>query len=326
MNKKDIHLVRLISCLIENKKLKLGDKNKDVEHSFYTKYSLGRSGEKEIRLASEKRKIERYVKELYDQDIFQKIDGDYYVVNPNYLRLSFLHDSSNWKKLAETVLSSGEIDTYVMLRESLNVHKNIFMDDMKLKRYSNSIRELNYTLRSDKSVIHQINEAIIKSSRILVEYKGKKYSILPICYVISQDGLRTYLYYERKKRLEAPMELQYVRVLKEEEVVKEIDKEKFINQIRNAWDIEIGKSTKVKLLVRRGREGYNDVCDVLKSYLGDAITDREDYMVFSGEIFGIDDFKVWLRKYVDVCIVLEPDGLRNEIVNSLRNKIERYEG
>lgn len=325
MSGKDIHMVKLISCLIENKRLKLGDKDK--EHSFYTKYSLNEN--KEILSASKKRTIERYVKELCDRDIFQKIDGDYYVVNPNYLRLNFLHDSSSWRKLAETVLDSGEIDTYVMLRESLDVHKNIFMDDMKLKRYSDSIKESNYTLGSDKLVIHQINEAISKGSRILVEYKEKEYSILPLCYVISQDGLRTYLYYERKKRLEAPMELQYVKVLREEGAAKEVNREEFMNQIRNAWDIEIGKSTKVELLVRKDtkdKESYNYVCNILESYLGDAIIDREGYTVFSGEISGIDDFKAWLRKYVDICIVLEPDRLRNEIINSLRNKIERYEG
>lgn len=322
MNQKELHVVKLISCLIEHKQLRMKGRE-ETEPSFYKIYHMDKGN-----APFDERTLRRYLDELCEKEIFQKKDDEYYIIHPNYISEDLSNVSPKWKKFMDTILASGETDIYVMLRKLFDDKKDVFMDDIKLKRYSDSVKEPIYSLRSNKDVIRHINEAMDKGCRIRVEYKGKEYTILPLCYVMSRDGMRTYLYYERKGRLNTPMILQDVNFLGEERNARDVDRQSYMEQVKGVWDVEVGKGVEVKILVRRNLktdEDYRYVIDVLKNYFGDPISERDDYFIFSGQVLGIDDFKGWLRKYIDICIVQEPVSLKDELIGSLKNKIERYE-
>lgn len=334
MRQKDLNMVKLISCLIKNKSLKMTGKDHN-EPSIYSKYNIYKNEDGSYNSDNapfDERTLRRYVSELCSNGIFQRDDNGFYSVNPDYFKLNFSQSAPEWQKLADTILDNGGTETYVMLRELLYNNKDSFMDDIKLKRYSGSVKEPVHILKNNREVISHINDAVGKKCHIRIEYKGKEHTILPVCYVISKDGTRTYLYYKHKRRnqIGTPMELQYINFLGEDRQAKEdIDMEVLRNQAREAWDIETGEKVNVKLLVRRDTS-EKEVCDYIINFLEEKDFEKSlhgsgNYYICAGEVSGINGFKAWLRKYIDICIVQEPLILRNEMEESLRNKIKRYE-
>ena len=167
-----------------------------------------------------------------------------------------------------------------------------------------------------------------------IEYKGKSYSVIPICFVISQDGTRTYLYAERKKKLFQPLELRYIKV-KHHFPAESINKSKYKRQIQKIWDIDIQDSAYyVKLLYdkKAAEEDFFSEKEVVENMLKSHFNIQSnykigdsDYEMYEGEIYGINDLKVWVRRYSKYCLIMEPKVLQDEFIEALRIKKARYE-
>ena len=125
---------------------------------------------------------------------------------------------------------------YILMSNNEN-----YLNEDDIKTYHLAIKENLENLKADKSVIRDVNYALKNDLGMEIEYKDKSYSVIPICFVISQDGTRTYLYVERKKKLFQPLELRYIKV-KRHFSTDSINKSKYKRQIQKQWDIDIKDS------------------------------------------------------------------------------------
>ena len=317
---------------MEMKQIK--QKSTDSEVSLYSYYHLGgledKSQDSGVELFDE-RTLQRHLRELCEKEILRK-EGEYYMIHPNYMNPISSFQSEKWKQLMEALLDSGAYKTYVTIREYLSGSDGldqVFMGDQELKRYIETVREPVDTLQGDNQLVRHINEAIDHKSMIQVEYKGKEMMILPICYLITRDDHRTYLYYMHRNKLET-MQLQAVKYIREGSGSMNDDREAQMERIQRAWNIGVEEKQDVQILVPHEKitekEDYSYVTQTLEQYLGFPERDAQGNLIFSGTVLGINDFKVWIRRYIDFCIVNKPESLRQEIKNSLQKKIERYEG
>lgn len=269
--------------------------------------------------------MRRQIEELCDAGIFKKIDNTkYYSINKSDFMHNKLLNDDKWIEILDILLKNQEIGTYKYIRNYIGeaVNKLLF-DNNELLRYSNAVKEPLQFLSQNTDVIQKINSAMKNNRFIKVEYKNKEYSIYPICYAVSRDGTRNYLYALRRKKLIPPMELSHIKFL-EELNTDSIDRHKYIEELRKAWDVDLGRC-KVKLMVRKGCDDSEEVTRELKKYLGNPVEENNSYEMYEGEITGISDFRSWLRGYMEVCIVLEPKSLQKEFIDALEYKKRRYE-
>lgn len=326
---RDMEAMMLIDKLISYKRLKL----KGKENSFYSCFhivSKGRKGYDDEKSFIKYKSVERGVKRLCDAKIFVQDSEGYYSINPEYIVLEKEADAHTWRDFLNKLAESGEFETYLLLAKYLhNPDDEKYMDESKIQLYQQTVRENLDNLKADKQVIKQINEALDHHWKLDIEYKGKPYSVDPICYVISRDGTRTYLYTVRKKEFQA-FELAYISVKRHSES-QLIDREKYKKQLKECWDIDVQNPTRVKVLYDKvaAEENYLDDQTELErelmNYFGKPFVNVQGECIYEGEIRGVNDFKTWIRKYSEYCFVVEPKSLREEIIQGLRSKKERYE-
>ncbi len=317
--------IQLIDTLLKWDKLKICGNNGD---SFYEKFGIksdGKGGYDSSESLINWRTLRRYIDDLCNEGIFKKIDNtNYYSVDKSNFMYNKLLDDDKWMQILDILLKNQEIGTYKCIRNYIGetVNKPL-LDNSELLRYSNAVKEPLQILSHNTEVIQKINSAIKNDRFIEVQYKNKDYSIYPVCYTISRDGTRNYLYALRRKKLIPPMELRHIKFLGESHKGN-IDRHKYIEELRKAWDVDLSTS-KVKLMVRKECEDSDEVIRELKKYLGNAIEENSSYEIYEGEITGINDFKSWLRRYMEICIVLEPKNLQEEFIAALEYKKKRYE-
>lgn len=325
MKGKVLREIQLIDTLLKYGKLKICGSDGD---SFYEKFGIeidenGKYNDSNSPINA--RTLRRQVIDLFDKGIFKKIENtDYYSIDDSNFMFYKLLDNDKWMDILNILLKNQEIDAYKYIRNYIDeaVNKSLFNND-ELLRYSSAVKEPLQILSQNTDVIKKINSAMKNNSFIKVEYKNKEYSIYPICYIISRDCTRNYLCAIRRKKLIPPMELRYIKFL-EELNKSNIDKHEYIEKLRKAWDIDLSKC-KVKLMVLKGHDDSQEVIKELKKYLGNPIENNNSYEIYEGEIIGINDFKNWLRRYIEICIVLEPESLQKEFIAALKYKKKRYE-
>ncbi|MDD6207427.1 MAG: WYL domain-containing protein [Clostridiales bacterium] len=329
MRRNELEILKVIDCLLQNEKLTLtGEKN-----SFYANFNImsdGKGGYDDSKSPIKYKSLQREVKRLCDCNIFIKEHNEYRI-NPKYIVLEQPDKIKEWREFVKKLLESGEYDTYLLVTKYMLGADSFgeYLDETEIQMYHHTVKEAVNSLKADKNVIHSINQAFDEKLGLEIEYKGRDYSVIPICYVVSQDGTRTYLYSERKKTLFQPMDLRYIKVKRYYKA--DVDKDKYIEQIRKTWDIDIQDSVYVKLLYdkKAAEDDYLDEKEIIENMLESRFghptyRDKENY-VYEGEIYGINDLKIWLRTYSEYCFILEPRKLRDEFVEALRIKKERYE-
>lgn len=333
MRGKELNEIQLINLLLKNKKLRLTSETqkmgvKGENSSFYDKMNIkpdGKGGYDDTQSPVSYKTLNRQVQELHREGIFTKDEEGFYRISNMFLD-SIQLKTEEWSMILEKLLENGEQETYRRVRNCLGKVKLKFvLDDVDLNKYQNTVKEPIHFLSHDKEVVRNINEALEHSRKIRISYKGQERTIFPVCYVISRDGVGRYLYGIRKKEEPLLMNLEDIQVLEHLETV-ELDRECYLEQIRMAWNVELTKPYQVKLKVIRGLEDSLEVEKQLKRQFGAPVEVKGNYLVYRGDVIGIDDFKAWLRCYPDICIVMEPEGLREEIIASLRAREERYGG
>lgn len=333
MRTRDMETLQLIDILIKQKRLTL----RGAAKSFYSCYGIisdGKGGYDDSKSIIGRKSLDRNVERLCDAGIFVKDSEGYYNINSEYITLGSQADINTWKEFINDLAETGEFETYLNLAKYVYTTRDEeymkqYMDESKIRLYQKSVRENLESLGEDKQVIKSINEALEKDWQLIIEYKGKKYTVLPVCYVISADGTRTYLHSVRKKELLA-LDLHYIKVVGHSEN-HYIDREKYMKQVQECWDVDVQSPKKVKILYdyAGAKEDYwedrDKVKKVLQNHFGKPSENKNGQYVYEGEIRGVNDLKVWIRRYSEYCLVLEPIELRDEIIQGLKKKKERYE-
>lgn len=273
----------------------------------------------------DKKTIDRYLKDLQENGYLQKDateDATFYSLTKKYSDI--LNELSNkLESMLTNALENNAHSTYKQLRTYVSNNRFNVLDDFQLSKYSKTIKEPVHILTDDHILIQKINKALNDNRLVRILYHGKECTLFPVCYIISKDGTRKYLYGVRKKKLEAKnlREIQFLGYLEKATV----NREDYMRQIRKAWDID-EQSCNLKLLVRKNKKSSSAVLKQMSHYFGNPAEETIDYNIYEGTMIGINDFKTWLRSYMEICIVLQPEWLRKEFITSLCERKERYGG
>lgn len=322
MRGKELNEVKIIDLLLRYGRLKLTG---DTGDSLWEKFENKTADADGIELPVSEKTLKRQVDELCKDGLLERGREGYYSINEAYFVTEKSLDRSEWKEVLNRLLENNELDAYRYIRNYLaGNHKNILLDNLQLKKYSETVRESVHILSNHQEVIQKINRAFTENCLIRVGYKGKEYTVYPVCYVVSRDGTRKYLYGVRRKKLLPPMELNAIEFLGYSDKT-DIDRTSYRTQIQAAWDIDVQPCT-VRVLVRKNKEGSYPAIRRLQHFLGRPVEEEADSCIYEGEIIGINDFKTWLRSHAGVCMVLKPDFLREELIRSLQEKYKRYGG
>lgn len=274
MKGKFLKEVQLIDTLLTYDKLKICGSDGD---SFYEKFGIvsdGKSGYDDSASPITARTLRRQVEDLHENGIFKQIEGtDYYTIDKSNVLFHHLLNDDEWIDILDILLKNQEIATYKYIRNVIDETVSSYsLDNTELLRYLSSVKEPLQILSQDTDVIKKIDLAIKNNKFIKVEYKNKEYSIYPICYTISRDGTRKYLCALRRKKLIPPMDLRYVKFLRELNTGS-VGRKEYIEELRKAWDVDLSKC-KVKLMVYKESTYEEDIVEVtneLKKHLGEPV-------------------------------------------------------
>ena len=274
----------------------------------------------------------RYIKELQEAGyVIKEERGRERFCRINYE--SLITDKSisqkERKEMLLSVIRSGAFDvSYKILNFLESQKEDDWLSEERINRYSHTIREnINY-IPNEKENIRLINEAMKKRTYITVEYGQEKKTLVPLCYLVSSDGKRMYLYYFRKNNLAVePFRVEKIRHVtcgNQQEGLSEEAAEEYLKRIRKAWNISISDSDLVKLRMYKDSLDLEVIEKKLKDYFGEPLERTDDYDVYGGELVGTDDFMSWVRGYPSSCIIVEPERLRDKMIESLKMRKERY--
>ena len=331
MRQNELEIMKVIDCLIQHKSLTMSGETKSFYSHFHIK-SDGMGGYDDSGSPIKYKSLQREVKRLCECEIFIK-ENNAYKINPKYVVLEHEQQGKKWREFVHELLENEEWDTYLLVTKYMLTKDSggNYLDESELQTYNRAVKGMVKHLKANKEVIREINIALENHEGMEIEYKNKCYSIVPICYVISQDSTHSYLYAERKKTLFQPLDLSEIIVKRRYKVGTYIDKEQYLRKIKKIWDIDIQNPVYVKLFYDRkaAEDNYLDekemIEDLLKMHFGNPSNSSKEHQIYQGEIYGINDLKVWLRKYSEYCLVIEPEWLQEEFVKALQVKKERYE-
>lgn len=230
-----------------------------------------------------------------------------------------------WQRLLTCAIESGEIDCYKRIRDFIKPElQDRLLNDEALRRFRETIIEDVRVLNDDENTIKYLKTAIHNECVLQIEYKGNIMQIFPLCIVISRDGVRSYLCGIRKKNI-LIFELAHVHILKSLGEKTLPDRDRYMEQIQKSWDVEIHDPVHVKILFIRELGINSGTEKQLQSYFGKGKEKSENQIVYEGDVVGINDFKRWIRENMDSCFLIEPEIIRQELIQGVVSKIERYE-
>ena len=316
MRQKELSEIKIIHLLLQYGRLKLSGSEDSILKRLHA------TGEGDA--AASERTIRRYMDHLEKDGLIKNEDG-FYSINSDYFITGKTLQKDEWKKILNDLLENRELTAYRHIRNALkDGSEYMLFDNVELEKYTEAVKESLHALSNDREIIQKVNHALAENRQIRVKYKGEEKTVYPVCYAVSRDNTRKYLYGTRRHKLLPPMELGNLEFLEELQIVNEY-RESYVNQIKNAWDIDLSPQ-KIQILVRKNKTDSNEVIKKIRNYLGTPIENREDYNIYEGEITGINDFKTWLRSYIEICIVLQPEELKKEFMEALFVKATRYGG
>lgn len=310
MRAKHLNQMKIIECLINNREMTFEQLKTWIGVDEDTIHS---------------RTLSRYMDELSEEN-FIICDQGRYSINKERFQINNHSINDAWKKLLNCALESGEIDCYKKIREFIKpASQDDLFSDEALSRFKETIIENIKILGDDEGELRLLKAAIQNEDELLIEHKGKSKQIIPLCVVTSRDGYRNYLFGLRRKRNMEVMELSEVHIMKFLGKNRVPDREEYLEKIRRSWDIDMSEPVHVKVLLRKEYDKNGTLAKQLSRYFGKPVEYRENQYVFENELAGISDFTKWVREHMEAVCILEPERIKNELMEALKVKIGRYE-
>lgn len=330
MDKKSIRIIGIFDILREKNDLSL----KEIVSLYKESYAgMNEVSEKEDYL---ERSFRRYMKEMVENGyVLESSQNKLVKGKANVYRI-------NWSKFVETkdvdnlltaLLFCGEHQAYQNIRDYLSLDNANTFNDMELEKYKRSVKEDVTRINVDPDIYKCINKALDNEEFIYLTYKGKKQEAYPIGYIVGRDGLRTYLYYLRKKELQQ-CDVSYItsavpitKPESEREKYRKL-KNEHKERLQKIWDVGYQKEEiplRLKVLKNHmDSEKVMDELDNMQSFCKVLEEETGDIRIYKGTIIGEADFTSWIRTHIDTCIVMEPLELRERIKKALFDKMKRY--
>lgn len=96
--------------------------------------------------------------------------------------------------------------------------------------------------------------------------------------------------------------------------------------ISNIWGMEQGEPVQAKIKFLKAGNVFYRVRRDLECRQNKKLTEFDDYIVYEDTIVGINSFKNWLRSFGSSAVVIEPEELRKEMIDSAKRSLAYYRG
>ena len=314
MKNKDIAFLKIIQYIISNKNVSRGE-----IYSYFDIIPDGKGGYKNNgKWPFEQRSLSRYIDELESLEIIKKNESNSYSINDE----KFIDNNNNkenklLEQLLYVLLQSRELELFNQIGNIANKKIN----EEYVNKIINAIDIPFEEVKIDETIEEKIKLAICNSEKIEIQYKNKKYNIIPVAIVKNMNKNKKYLFYLERRKLAHPFELSNIRSVKILNK-KDFQKEKYIEEIERRWDIDGGNPQEVEVLFFD--KAISRLNEELSEERKKKLQKTEEGYMFKDTIDGINDFKKWIKTFGDECIILKPEKLRDEIINDYNLKEERY--
>jgi len=315
MKNKDIAFLKIIQYIISNKNVSRGE-----IYSYFDIIPDGKGGYKNNgKWPFEQRSLSRYIDELESLEIIKKNESNIYSINDE----KFIDNNNNkenklLEQLLYVLLQSRELELFNQIGNIANKKIN----EEYVNKIINAIDIPFEEVKIDETIEEKIKLAICNSEKIEIQYKNKKYNIIPVAIVKNMNKNKKYLFYLERRKLAHPFDLSNIRSVKILNK-KDFQKEKYIEEIERRWDIDGGNPQEVEVLFfDKATSRLNE--ELSKEKIENNFEKTEDGQIYKDTIDGINDFKKWIKTFGDECIILKPEKLRDEIINDYNLKEERY--
>lgn len=321
MKKGDFAKAKLIQLMMTHKKMILNGGEEKGYPDFIQEMQASKD-KKDSRIGYTSKTIKSYVNELTDEGYFIK-EGDVYSLNNDKFWNITALSSQEMEILFNAFIKSGDGEAQINLLNYIRKRqKNNVIDQTYFQKYDERIKVNSALFKSERENMNKINHALTANKKITVQYEGVKKSIFPICYVLNREGTEAYLFYIRRNNLEPPMRISKVQVISIDGEIT-IDRTPYIHIINRLWNVDNQKPVKVKVVINQRHPEYNMAARVIKKYLRPT-EEYNGFHAYEGEIYGMNDFKVWLRRHSEVCAIIEPQYLCEELRQSVTEQLRRY--
>ena len=221
------------------------------------------------------------------------------------------------------------------LNEMEVIYLNDFLDG---KQFSVKNIQRNYTIkpmynqaRANMQVkVKEINEVIQKGKNIRVKYRVKK------------GGLREWLLRPLELVHNAMDDLYFVNATDGEQIITlrldrirsfcetsekvELKDDENLKSIANIWGMESGDKVHIKIKILNEANVQHKVKRDLAQRVNGIWTQEGENLYFEDDVIGINNFRSWLNSYGSSVLVIEPECLREEIIESAKKRLSFYEG
>jgi len=208
------------------------------------------------------------------------------------------------------------------------LYKSIVTDDNNYDEFLGIMTKSTFGLDEYKYKLCQVSLAIKNNKVLKIKYKrGNEivdllmeplyivfYEFENILYVIGQynNDIVTY-------RLD-----RIVKITETNETFKPAVNFNIDDYLAHNWGMEQGEAVQVKVLFKNEGNVFYKVKRDLHCRKNKKLTEYDDYLVYEDTVIGINSFKRWLRSYGSSAVVIEPEELKQELIESARKCLEYY--
>lgn len=328
MRFKDIALIKILQYVYRKGRVSLSGED-GLYRAFEMKFDKNGRCVNEGTWPFSPRTLLRYLQELVERGLLKCTvgsNGKEYSLNSDMYYVELNISKKRVEELSEIMNMAGE---YELSRKIISAAGENMQDlwgtaseeifskwEQRIGQYAQD-----FTSESNPEIENIIKIGIIESRRLRITYRGKQYRIFPVAIVKQLN--KKYLFYIRKKMLAPPFRISLIN--KAELLEKmEIDTEPLIEDIKKRWGVDTSQEVKVEVFFWGKPEKLSRVMKEIDLRKSSSFFALDNGYLFKDTIKGETEFKNWLRQYVDCSVVITPNSLREEMVDSAWEKLKRY--
>ena len=177
--------------------------------------------------------------------------------------------------------------------------------------------------------VKEMNDIIQQEKTIFVRYKTREGDSLhlTICPLELVHNAMEDLYYvitiEKGKLL--ALRLDRIRSFKEAKKKMKIEDRSALEELSQIWGMEMGEKVHVKIKILNEANVAHKVKRDLAQRVHGVWSQKGEELYFEDDVIGIHNFRSWVNSYGSSVLVIEPESLRKEIMDSARKRIAYYE-
>lgn len=207
------------------------------------------------------------------------------------------------------------IDMICSLREEKNKFDIKTKKNYNTNEYDDKIEKILIAIKSKKILKIKYRQATGEVSLIKLEPLAVVfYEFSSIFYILGQgnDKLLTY-------NMDRIFEIQETNKIYKRNIDVNIEE-----YLANRWGMEQGEELHVKVKFIKEANVERKVKRELECRKNKTIEDFPDHFIYSDNVIGKNSFKQWILGYGSSAIVLEPQELRDEIMDSAKKALNLY--